>query len=129
LTGSYNHGIRGPIKPCLGGDTKKDFSEEDLHKVCDRIYHVERAYLARMGLTRDDDDVAPRHYYEQPIPEGPSKGMTLDRAKFEDLKDAFYELRGGDKKTGAPTRRTLEELGLRNVADDFEKTGIYKEGK
>jgi len=113
----------------LGGDTKKDFSEEDLHKVCDRIYHVERAYLARMGLTRDDDDVAPRHYYEQPIPEGPSKGMTLDRAKFEDLKDAFYELRGGDKKTGAPTRRTLEELGLRNVADDFEKTGIYKEGK
>ena len=62
-------------------------------------------------------------------PEGPSKGMTIDRAKFEDLKDAFYELRGGDKKTGAPTRRTLEELGLKNVADDFQKTGIYKEGK
>lgn len=120
MTGSYNHGIRGPIKPCLGGDTKKDFSEEDLHKVCDRIYHVERAYLARMGLTRDDD-VAPHHFYDQPIPEGPSKGMTLDRAKFEELKDVFYELRGGEKRTGFPKRETLEALGLKYVADDLEK--------
>jgi hypothetical protein len=38
----------------------------------------------------------------------------------------FYELRGGDKKTGAPTRKTLEGLGLKNVADDLEKIGVYK---
>jgi aldehyde:ferredoxin oxidoreductase len=45
------------------------------------------------------------------------------------LKDVFYELRGGDKKTGAPRRETLEALGLKYVADDLEKIGIYKEGK
>lgn len=110
----------------LSALTGVDFNEERLHKVCDRIYNIERAYLLRMGLTRDDD-VAPHHFYEQPIPEGPSKGMTLDRAKFEELKDVFYELRGGDKRTGAPTRATLEGLSLKSVADDLEKIGIYKE--
>jgi aldehyde:ferredoxin oxidoreductase len=78
-----------------------------------------------MGLTRDDD-VAPHHFYETPIPEGPSKGMTLDREKFEALKDVFYELRGGDKKTGAPTRETLEKLNMKSVADDIEQIGIYR---
>jgi ribosomal protein L30/L7E len=38
-------------------------------------------------------------------------------------------LRGGNKRTGAPTRKTLEGLGLRSVADDLAKIGIYKEGK
>ena len=52
--------------------------------------------------------------------------MTLDREKFEALKDVFYELRGGDKKTGAPTRATLEKLNMRSVAEDLEKIGIYK---
>ena len=78
-----------------------------------------------MGLTRDDD-VAPHHFYETPIPEGPFKGKALDREQFEKLKDAFYELRGGDLKTGAPTRKTLEKLDMKSVADDLEKIGIYR---
>jgi aldehyde:ferredoxin oxidoreductase len=104
--------------------TGMNFTEEQLHSVCDRIYNIERAYLARMGLTRDDD-VAPHHFYNQPIPEGPSKGQTLNREKFEALKDVFYELRGGDKKTGIPTRQTLEGLGMKYVADDLEKMKAY----
>ena len=108
--------------------TGVDFSEERLHKVCDRVYNVERAYLAKMGLTRDDD-VAPHHFYDQPIPEGPSKGLTLDRQKFEELKDIFYELRGGDKKTGFPKRETLEGMGLKYVADDLQDMGAYGEVK
>ena len=49
--------------------------------------------------------------------------------KFEELKDAFYELRGGDRRTGAPTRETLEGLDLKYVADELDKTGIYERGK
>jgi aldehyde:ferredoxin oxidoreductase len=105
-----------------------DFSEDRLHKACDRIYNIERAYLVKHGIRRKDD-VPPRHFLEMPIPDGPSKGQTIDREKFEALKDAFYELRGSDKKTGAPKRETLEQLGLKYVADDLEKTGVYKEGK
>jgi aldehyde:ferredoxin oxidoreductase len=112
----------------LSALTGVDFSEDRLHKVCDRIYNIERAYLVKMGLSRDDD-VAPHHFYDTPIPDGPSKGKTLDRIKFEEIKDVFYELRGGDKKTGAPKKETLEALGLKYVADDLEKIGIYAERK
>ena len=86
--------------------TGMDFSGEQLRKVCDRVYNVERAYLARMGLTRDDD-VAPHHFYDQPIPEGPSKGQTLNREKFEELKDVFYALRGGIRKQAFPRGKPL----------------------
>ena len=46
--------------------------------------------------------------------------MTFDRQKFEDWKTKFYELEGWDTKTGWPMRKTLEELGLKNVADLLE---------
>jgi len=41
------------------------------------------------------------------------------------LKDAFYELRGADIRTGTPKRETLEALGLKYVADDLERMGLY----
>ncbi len=44
-------------------------------------------------------------------------GRKLDRKKFEDWKTTFYELEGWDPRTGWPTRRTLEGLGLSHVAD------------
>ena len=72
-------------------------------------------------------DVPPRNMLEIPYPDGPSKGRTIDMVEFEKLKDAWYELRGSDKKTGAPTRETLEKLDLKYVADELEKTGVYKE--
>jgi len=109
----------------LSALTGVEFSTDRLHQSCDRIYNVERAYLAKHGIRREDD-VPPRHFLETPLPDGPSKGRTIDREKFEALKDAFYELRGSDKKTGAPTRETLEKLGLKYVADDLEKIGVYK---
>jgi aldehyde:ferredoxin oxidoreductase len=108
----------------LSSLTGVDFSAERLHTACDRIYNIERAYLVKNGITREDD-VPPRQFLENPIPEGPHKGGKIDREKFEQLKDVFYELRGSDKKTGAPTRATLERLGLNYVADDLEKMGIY----
>src|SRR4030043_276257 len=98
--------------------TGVDFSEQRLHDACERNYNIERAYMVRAGLTRDDD-VAPHHFYEMPIPDGPSKGMTLDREKFEKVKDVFYELRGGDIKTGIPKRETLKNLNLEYVANDL----------
>ncbi len=111
----------------LSALTGVDFSEERLHKACDRIYSVERAYLVKQGIRREDD-VPPRHFFEQPLQDGPFKGMTVDREKFEELKDLWYDLRGQDRKTGAPKRETLEGLGLKYVADDLEKMGVYEEG-
>ena len=110
----------------LSALTGVNFPEERLHKACDRIYNIERAYLVKHGIRRKDD-VPPRHFVETPMPSGPSKGMAIDMEQFEKLKDAWYDLRGQDRKTGAPKRETLGELGLKYVADDLEKTGVYKE--
>lgn len=125
FTSRYGNGLAG-LAEVLSALTGVDFSEEKLHQACDSVYNIERAYLAKNGIRRKDD-IAPRHFYEMPIQEGPHKGRTVDKEKFEELKDAWYELRGSDKKTGAPTRKTLEGLGLKYVADELEEIGVYKE--
>jgi aldehyde:ferredoxin oxidoreductase len=50
-------------------------------------------------------------------------GRNLEEAKVEDWKTLFYKLEGWDPRTGWPTRKTLEELGMSDVADALEKTG------
>jgi aldehyde:ferredoxin oxidoreductase len=47
----------------------------------------------------------------------------LDRARFERLKDSYYKLVGWDVNTGWPTRTKLEELGMKDVADDLARVG------
>jgi len=37
--------------------------------------------------------------------------------------DEYYDVRGWDKTTGRPTRKTLERLGLAGVADELERCG------
>jgi aldehyde:ferredoxin oxidoreductase len=44
---------------------------------------------------------------------------VLDRDKFEQLKEAYYLERGWDPGTGIPTRAKLEELDLKEVADEL----------
>jgi aldehyde:ferredoxin oxidoreductase len=44
----------------------------------------------------------------------------LDRQDFETAKTDYYQQRGWDVKTGAPTRKKLEELDLKDVADKLK---------
>jgi aldehyde:ferredoxin oxidoreductase len=57
---------------------------------------------------------------EDPLPAGPAQGMVIDRDTLERLKDAYYDLRGWDKKTGIPTIETLKALGLADLAADIQ---------
>ena len=96
-------------------------SKEDIIRVSERVALTERAYNSRLGLTREDDAL-PRRFLEEPIPDGPNRGQVMD--VLEPLKDQFYEAHGWDKVTGIPTRKTLEEFGLKEIADDLEKYNI-----
>jgi aldehyde:ferredoxin oxidoreductase len=93
---------------------------EELRKAAEKTVVLERAFLAREGIRRDDDSVGEK-LFKEPIPDGMHKGAILDRDKFERMKDEFYALRGYDVTTGIPARKKLEELGLDTVADDLEK--------
>jgi len=100
--------------------TGVEMDEQCLSKVADRVNNVERAFLVREGITRKDDTLHGR-MMEEPVPSGIHQGKKLDKKKFDEMLDDYYEIVGWDKETGIPTRKTLESLGLRDIADDLEK--------
>jgi len=68
------------------------------------------------GRTREADTLN-HHYFERIVPTGSAMPEALDRDKWEALKDRYYALRGWNVDTGRPTRKKLEELGMKSVAD------------
>ncbi len=102
--------------------TGLNITKSDFRKCAERIFNLERAIQVRnYGRTRQDD-MAIITYFEKPetwtSPSG--KKESLNRSKFLQLVDEFYELRGWDRKTGIPTRARLESLDLKDVADELE---------
>lgn len=85
-----------------------EFTKQDFAKMGERLYNLARVYNVREGVTRADDTLPPR-MLEEPMPDGPAKGETVN---LDPLLDAYYEYRGWDKETGKPTKEKLKELGL-----------------
>jgi aldehyde:ferredoxin oxidoreductase len=90
--------------------TGKEWSMDQLLQIAERIRNVERMFDVRQGLSRDMD-ILPKKFFEKPL----SKAAVLDREKFEQMKDVYYELRGWDPQTGIPTQEKLAELGLEDL--------------
>ena len=102
--------------------TGRVVTSEELKTAGDRIFNLMKAYIVREGWTRKDDDW-PALFYEEPFPGEMGKGALLSRDEVNSLLDDYYELRGWDKKTGIPTKKTLTDLGLDDVADELLKSG------
>jgi aldehyde:ferredoxin oxidoreductase len=97
-------------------------SEDMLFKYVRKVRNLERAYCVREGMTRQTDSL-PKRYMDKPIERGEYKGEILETSKFEEMKSKYYALRGWDIATGIPTKETLEQTGLGNIARDLEKRG------
>ena len=93
---------------------------DDLFKFARRIKNLERAYNVREGMTRETDKL-PGRFMDNPVKLDDNTTSVLETAKFEEMKDRYYTLRGWDVATGVPTRETLEQYGLGYVADELEK--------
>jgi aldehyde:ferredoxin oxidoreductase len=50
--------------------------------------------------------------------------MVVERDKFEQMKDEYYQIRGWDMLTGFQKRDKLEELGLETVAEELAASGL-----
>jgi aldehyde:ferredoxin oxidoreductase len=48
------------------------------------------------------------------------KWKAVDREKFEQLKDEYYQLRGWDAPTGLLKKDTLERLGLEDLIESLK---------
>ena len=85
-------------------------SLQELERIGERIYNLERLINVRRGVSRKDD-VLPYRVMSEPIPDGPVKGRFCSPKDLDAMLDAYYELRGWSRE-GIPTDSKLKELGL-----------------
>lgn len=78
-----------------------------LMRTGERIMNLERLFNLKAGLTAKDDSL-PKRMLEEPMPEGPAKGMVVH---LSEMLPEYYKLRGWDSD-GVPTPQKLKELGL-----------------
>lgn len=93
---------------------------EDVERIGERIYNLERAFNVREGVTRQDDKL-PYRVMEVSVPSGPHQGMRCSREELDRMLDEYYSLRGWTER-GIPGKEKLRELKLDFTIDELWKT-------
>ena len=78
-----------------------------LMRTGERIFNQERLFNLKAGLSMKDDTL-PKRMLEEPMPDGPAKGMIVH---LNEMLPEYYRLRGWSSD-GIPTSVKLRELGL-----------------
>ena len=109
-----------------------EMNGRELLKRSEKLTTLMRAFNAREGLRAKDDTLPDRFMKEEVevrVPEENQKwtnGKTMIKRKVDlkkNLRD-YYAAAGYDMRTGLPSRRKFEELGLAGIADDLKARGI-----
>jgi aldehyde:ferredoxin oxidoreductase len=137
-----NRGLSGEGEPrFFNAVTGADYSFVDGMEVGRKIWNLDNAIWTLQGRHRDMVQFA-EYMYKVPLtPKFPDPvhilpvfengkwkyasvdGRSIDKKRFEEWKTIYYSLEGWDTATGWPQRKTLEQLGMANVADELEKKG------
>jgi len=83
-----------------------NLTADQLMKIGERIYNLERVIINKYGFDGSHDTL-PKRLLTDPMPEGPAKGQVVELDK---MKKEYYELRGWID--GKPTPQKLKELGI-----------------
>ena len=95
-----------------------DMTPEEVWKQGEMIVNLVRAIWVRDGYTEGKYDT----YWDAIFEEEDAKGNKVTpKDKFENAIGDYYSLRGW--KAGVPTRAKLEELDLKDVADELDALG------
>jgi aldehyde:ferredoxin oxidoreductase len=106
----------------LHAATGLEMSWEGLNVIADRVFNLIRAFWIReFGKSWSKEmDVPPARWFEEPPTKGALKGVKLDRTKYSVILQSYYKKRGWDER-GIPTKTTLKNLGLEDVAKQLKK--------
>jgi len=109
--------------------TGENISEEELDLAGERIFTLHRALTVKQMKTTDmrnkHDDMTDWIFDMDPDVKAFTPGtIKLDREDMQTALTMFYKEMGWDEKTGAPTRATLERLGMKDVADQLAKLNL-----
>lgn len=92
-----------------------ELSVEDVERIGERIYNLERLINASRGVADRGSDTLPHRVMSEPIPDGPAEGMYCPPEELDEMLDTYYEFRGWNDN-GHPTTGTVDRLDLEDVA-------------
>jgi benzoyl-CoA reductase subunit BamB len=93
-----------------------DMDEAKLTQAAKRYRTLVRSVNIRRGMRRKDEK-PPKNHWKKRFPELETE-----------LLDGYYEFKGWNKE-GIPTKKTLDELGLDYVIEDFVERGILTDSE
>jgi aldehyde:ferredoxin oxidoreductase len=95
------------LAPQLQAACDEAYTTEELEKIGERIWNMEREFNNAAGFTSKDDSL-PKRLLTEAAKTGGSKGMV---SKLPEMLPKYYEVRGWDTE-GRPTAATKSRLGL-----------------
>ena len=95
------------VQPQLAAACTDEFTLDELNKIGERIWNMEREFNLRAGFTAKDDTL-PKRLLTEPAKTGPAKGLVNGLPK---MLPEYYKVRGWDSD-GRPTAQTKARLGL-----------------
>ena len=103
------------IRDMVQGITGWNSSVFELLNVGERALAMARVFNYLQGITGKDD--VPPWRFSTKFEKGPAEGVEVPADQIARAIDLYFEMRGWDKETGAPTAGRLHELGIGWVAD------------
>lgn len=88
-----------------------ELADEEILKVGERIWNLEKMFNLEAGISKKDDTLPPRLLNEA-VKTGPAKGKV---AELDVMLEEYYKIRGWDKD-GIPTDEKLDELNIQRKA-------------
>jgi len=95
------------IQPQIQAAVEGEYSVDELLKIGERIWNLERQFNLAAGVSPSEDTL-PKRLLTEGAKSGPSQGKV---AMLDQMLPAYYEARGWGKD-GIPTSETLSRLGL-----------------
>jgi aldehyde:ferredoxin oxidoreductase len=98
--------------------TGLDTSPSELLQAGERALNIEKAFNIREGASREDDQI-PERLLRESLETRSGIYPPANSHEFNTLLDEYYECHGWEGKTGVPTKKKLDELGLESVAREL----------
>ncbi|TAK35433.1 MAG: aldehyde:ferredoxin oxidoreductase [Chloroflexota bacterium] len=92
-----------------------EFTVDELKEIAERIYTTERLFLIKRGAGDRKDDALPERWFKEELKGGVAVDDILDREKFEQFLDEYYQHHGWDNN-GHPTPELMKKLDLVGIA-------------
>ncbi len=106
-----------PFTEIIEAVTGWDVTVEELLRTGERIQALRQSFNVREGLIASELEFPARALGEPPLEKGPVSGVTID---LETMAKEFYRDMQWEWKTGRPSKRRLDQLGL-----DFVRKELY----